>query len=128
MGSCDVYIGMEKHHVILNYLEKNFTCANDSENPCFVNGLRGKNYTRQIYALQLERSVGRGYKFYAISIQDCNKETHHKIYDIPILQYIRYVFPGDVPGLPPKRDLEFFINLVSGAVLVSKSPYWMSTP
>ena len=93
-----------------------------------MKALPAKNCIQEIYALQLKRSVRRGCKLYAVSIQDCNKETQHKIYDIPILQYIRYVFPGDVPGLPPKRDLYFFINLVPRAVRVSKAPYRMSAP
>jgi hypothetical protein len=34
----------------------------------------------------------------------------------------------EVPGLPPKRDIEFSINLMPGAAPVSKTPYRMSTP
>jgi hypothetical protein len=33
-----------------------------------------------------------------------------------------------IPGLPPKRDIDFFINLMPGATPVSKTPYRMSTP
>jgi hypothetical protein len=34
----------------------------------------------------------------------------------------------EVPRLPPKRDIDFFINLMPGATPVSKTPYRMSTP
>jgi hypothetical protein len=34
----------------------------------------------------------------------------------------------EVPGLPPKRDIDFSINLMSGEAPVSKTPYRMSTP
>jgi hypothetical protein len=34
----------------------------------------------------------------------------------------------EVPGLPPRRDNEFSIELASGAVPVSRTPYRMSTP
>jgi hypothetical protein len=34
----------------------------------------------------------------------------------------------EIPKLPPKRDIDFFINLMLGAALVSKTPYKMSTP
>jgi hypothetical protein len=34
----------------------------------------------------------------------------------------------EIPGLPPKRDIDFSINLMHGAALVSKTPYKMSTP
>ena len=38
------------------------------------------------------------------------------------------MFPEEIPGLPPKRDLEFSIELTLGSVLASKSPYCMSAP
>ena len=34
----------------------------------------------------------------------------------------------EVPGLPPKRDIDFSINLMPGEAPVSKTPYKMSTP
>ena len=37
------------------------------------------------------------------------------------------VFPDEIPGLPPKRDIDFTIELVPGAAPVSKTPYRMST-
>jgi hypothetical protein len=33
----------------------------------------------------------------------------------------------EVLGLPLKRDIDFSINLIPGAALVSKTPYRMST-
>ena len=34
----------------------------------------------------------------------------------------------EVFRLPPKRDIDFSVNLMPGATLVSKTPYRMSTP
>jgi hypothetical protein len=33
----------------------------------------------------------------------------------------------EIPGFPPKRDIEFSINLIPGVAMVSKTPYKMST-
>ena len=38
------------------------------------------------------------------------------------------VFPDEIPHLPRKREIDFSINLVLGATLVSRAPYWMSPP
>jgi hypothetical protein len=46
-----------------------------------------------------------------------------KIEDHPMLWEFKDVFPEEVPGLPPKRDLDFSIDLVPGAVPTSKVPY-----
>jgi len=43
-------------------------------------------------------------------------------------QEFAYVFPEEIPGLPPKRDINFTIKLVSEAAPVSRAPYRMSVP
>jgi hypothetical protein len=48
--------------------------------------------------------------------------------DHPILREYKDVFPEEVSGLPPRRDIDFSIELAPGAVLVSRTPYRMSTP
>ena len=45
-----------------------------------------------------------------------------------MLQEFRDVFPDEILGLPPKRDIDFIIELVPGASPVSKTPYKMRTP
>ena len=35
------------------------------------------------------------------------------------------VFPDDLPGLPPDRDIEFKIELVPGTAPISRRPYRM---
>ena len=44
-----------------------------------------------------------------------------------MLQEFRNVFPDEIPGLPPKRDIDFTIKLVPRAALVSKTPYRICT-
>jgi hypothetical protein len=38
------------------------------------------------------------------------------------------VFPKVVEGLPPRRDIDFSIEISPGAVPMSRKPYRMSTP
>ena len=47
--------------------------------------------------------------------------------DYQVLQEFKDVFPDEIPGLRPKRDIDFTIELVPGAAPVSKTPYRMST-
>jgi hypothetical protein len=47
--------------------------------------------------------------------------------DYAVLEYFEDVFK-EVPRLPPKRDIDFSINLMPGAGPVSTTPYRMSTP
>jgi hypothetical protein len=48
--------------------------------------------------------------------------------DHPTLREYRDVFPEEVPSLPPRRDIDFSIELAPGAVPVSTTPYRMSIP
>jgi len=45
---------------------------------------------------------------------------------IPVVHEFEDVFPKEVPGLPPNREVEFSIDLVPGIGLVSMAPYRMA--
>jgi hypothetical protein len=47
--------------------------------------------------------------------------------DFSVLQEFEDVFQ-EIPGFPPRREIDFSIDLVSGAAPVSKTPYRMRTP
>ncbi|GJT62860.1 putative reverse transcriptase domain-containing protein [Tanacetum coccineum] len=46
-----------------------------------------------------------------------------RLEDVPIVQDFPEVFPEDLPGLPPTRQVEFQIDLVPGAAPVARAPY-----
>ncbi|KAD2805347.1 hypothetical protein E3N88_38724 [Mikania micrantha] len=43
--------------------------------------------------------------------------------EIPVVSEYLDVFPDELPGLPPRRQVEFRINLIPGAAPVAKAPY-----
>src|SRR5215216_717700 len=45
---------------------------------------------------------------------------------VPIVSEYPDVFPEELPGMPPDRDVEFLIDLVPGSGPISKRPYKMS--
>ncbi|GJX23904.1 hypothetical protein Tco_0228349, partial [Tanacetum coccineum] len=51
------------------------------------------------------------------------KVDEPRISDIPVVRDFTDVFPKDLLGLPPQRQVEFRIDLVPGATPVAKSPY-----
>jgi len=48
-----------------------------------------------------------------------------KLEDIPVVCEYADVFPDDLPGLPPDRDIEFVIELQPGTAPISERPYRM---
>ncbi|GKB68213.1 hypothetical protein Tco_0929625 [Tanacetum coccineum] len=51
------------------------------------------------------------------------KEDEPKLRDISVVREFDDVFPEDLSGLPPQRQVEFRIDLVPGVTPVAKSPY-----
>jgi hypothetical protein len=51
--------------------------------------------------------------------------TGIKLKDTPIVCEYPDVFPDDLPGMPPDRDIEFIIELQPGTAPISKRPYRM---
>ena len=47
------------------------------------------------------------------------------IHQISVVCEFPDVFPDELPGLPPDRDIEFGIELIPGIAPISRRPYWM---
>jgi hypothetical protein len=60
-------------------------------------------------------------------MEETPKDKVPNLEDHAVLEDFEDVFK-EVPGLPPKRDIDFSLNLMPGAAPVSKTPYDMSTP
>ncbi|GJZ69819.1 putative reverse transcriptase domain-containing protein [Tanacetum coccineum] len=52
-----------------------------------------------------------------------DKSEEKRLEDMPIVWDFPEVFPEDLPGLPPTRQVEFQIDLVPGATPVARAPY-----
>nr|GEZ79801.1 putative reverse transcriptase domain-containing protein [Tanacetum cinerariifolium] len=52
-----------------------------------------------------------------------DKSEEKRLEDVPIVRDFLKVFPEDLPGLPPTRQVEFQIDLIPGAALVARAPY-----
>ncbi|GJT03985.1 putative reverse transcriptase domain-containing protein [Tanacetum coccineum] len=52
-----------------------------------------------------------------------DKSKEKQLEDVPVVKDFPEVFPEDLPGLPPVRQVEFHIDLVLGAAPVARAPY-----
>ena len=64
---------------------------------------------------------------YVAHILEPTGDETPRLEDYQVLEF-KDVFPDEIPGLPPKREIDFTIELVSGVAPVCKTPYRMSTP
>lgn len=78
-----------------------------------------------ISALKLQSCIRKGYPLFMCSVQE-TREEEPKPKDIPVVNEFPDLFPDEIPGMPPERDLEFTIDLVPGTGPISKAPYRMA--
>ena len=48
--------------------------------------------------------------------------------DVPVVREFTDVFPEELPGIPPERQVEFRIDLVPGAAPIATAPYRLAPP
>ena len=77
--------------------------------------------------MQLKKFCRKGCQLYAAHIMEPRGDETLRLEDYQVLQEFKDAFPDDIPGFPPKWDIDFTIELVPGAAPVSKTPYIMST-
>ncbi|GKG47642.1 hypothetical protein Tco_0507127, partial [Tanacetum coccineum] len=51
------------------------------------------------------------------------EKSEKRLEDVPVIRDFPEVFPDDLPGFPPSRQVEFKIDLVPGATPVARAPY-----
>jgi hypothetical protein len=82
---------------------------------------------REILAMQLKKCYRRGCQLFATQVEEVFQDVVSNLENHKVLKEFGDVFQ-EVPGLPPRRDIDFSINLMPGTAPISKAPYRMSTP
>ena len=66
--------------------------------------------------------VRKGCEAYLAYVID-TVQARPSVSDIPIISDFPDVFPEELPGLPPQREIEVSIDVVPGATPASITPY-----
>ncbi|GJY25121.1 putative reverse transcriptase domain-containing protein [Tanacetum coccineum] len=128
LGSFDVIIGMDwlaKYHVLIVCDEKVVRIPYGDE----VLIIRGddcdgvsKSKLNIISCTKTQKYIQKGCQVYlaqVTSMKTEDKSKEKRLEDVPIVREFMEVFPEDLPGLPPARQVEFQIDLVPGAAPIA---------
>nr|GEU32929.1 putative reverse transcriptase domain-containing protein [Tanacetum cinerariifolium] len=69
-----------------------------------------------------EEALSRGCQVFIAQVME-KKSEDKRLEDIPVVKEFLDVFPKDLPGLPPVRQVEFQIELILRAAPVARVPY-----
>ncbi|GJX58623.1 putative reverse transcriptase domain-containing protein [Tanacetum coccineum] len=132
LGSFDAIIGMDwltKHHGVIICDEKIVRVPFGREMLIFQgNGDNQKKESRLniISCTKAQEYLSKGCDVFLAHIttkEAEDKSEEKRLEDVPIVRDFPEVFPEDLPGIPPTRQVEFQIDLVPGAAPVARAPY-----
>ncbi|GJX10732.1 hypothetical protein Tco_0200591 [Tanacetum coccineum] len=137
LGSFDVIIGMDwltKYHVVIICNKKIVSIMFGNE-VLTIQGDRNDGESNSklniISCTKNHEYIQKGCHVFLAKITEKkaeDKSEEKRLKDVPIVRDFSEVFPEDLPGLPPTRQVEFKIDLVPGAAHVAQSLYRLAQP
>ena len=124
----DVILGMDwlsRHHAIVECYRKEVRFCRPRETEVVFYGLRKtlpNSIMTTMKASKMLRKSYQGYQAYVIEVRDSGS----RLEDLPVVREFPDVFPDDLQGIPPDREIDFQIELALRIKPISKAPYMMA--
>ncbi|XP_074327269.1 uncharacterized protein LOC141665187 [Apium graveolens] len=128
MHDFDIILGMDwlsEHHATIDCQGKMVIFGDVDKLEFVYQGSQPKGEVKLKSALKASKLLSKGCDVYLAFVNDTSKDEP-RIEDYPVVREFEDVFPDELPGLPPYREVGFTIELVLGAELISKAPYRMT--
>ena len=128
MRDFDVVLGMDwlsRHRATLDYYKKEVKLHRLGKLEVKFRGIRRELSSSMISALAAQRMLHKGCQGYLAYMVETGKEGT-LVDEIPVVGEFPDVFPDDIVGLPPEREVEFTIDLIPGTEPISIPPYRMA--
>jgi hypothetical protein len=113
LKSIDVILGMDwlsKHKVLMN-------CAKKYAKLTTLEGKEMEFITKPVVIAKVVANRAK-----------VNQLDASQVSEVPVVNEFPDVFPEELPGMPPDRDIKFVIELKLGTTPIDKTPYRMATP
>ena len=124
----DIILGMDwlsKHRDTLDCYKKEVRLVRPEEPGVIFRGIRREITPSLINAMTASKMLRKGCQGYLAFIVDRRQEGT-RLEDISIIKEFPDVFPDDISGLPPDREVEFTIDLIPETEPISIPPYRMA--
>ena len=125
MSDFVVILGMDwlaESHAIIDCRAKEVIFMPPNEQSFKFKGVESRSTPRIISTLKERKIIGHRAWALLASVMDTRKGTSSTM-NVPIVQEFKDVFPKELSGLPPVRDMEFAIELEPCTAPISKAPY-----
>ncbi|KAI3685832.1 hypothetical protein L6452_35092 [Arctium lappa] len=109
IGGFDVVIGMDwlvRHKADILCSKKMIQVPLPENGVATIYGEKGRRNNPIISSLKARKFLAKGYPSYLAYVVDAKKDKK-SVEDVDVVQDYPDVFPEDLPGLPPERQVEF---------------------
>ncbi|GKC27640.1 putative reverse transcriptase domain-containing protein [Tanacetum coccineum] len=88
-------------------------------------GIKNESRLEVISSIRTQKYIDQGCQVFLIQMmnEEETKIPKRRIEDVPVVRDFPEVFPEELSGLPPTRQVEFHIELIPGAAPVARAPY-----
>ncbi|GJT37983.1 putative reverse transcriptase domain-containing protein [Tanacetum coccineum] len=124
LGTFDIVIGMDwlvEHDAVIVCGKKEVHIPVKNE-VLVVKGNEGMSRLKVISCIKARKYVEKGSQLFLAHVTE-KEPSERRLEDVPVICEFPKVFPDDLPGLPPPRQVEFRIDLVPGATPITRAPY-----
>ncbi|GJR51298.1 putative reverse transcriptase domain-containing protein [Tanacetum coccineum] len=124
----DVILGMDwlaSHRATIDCYARTVIFGNVRQPEFVYHGSSPLKSVKLISAMKARTLISHGCQGFLASVMDTSLESPN-IENLFVVREFVDVFPDELPGLPPAREIEFGIELIPGAEPISKAPYRMA--
>ncbi|WMV42247.1 hypothetical protein MTR67_035632 [Solanum verrucosum] len=124
MTDFDIILGMtwlSPYYAVLNCYTKSVTLEIPGREKLEWEGVYKPKRTKITSSIWAKKLIGHDCLAYLAHIRDIEIEAP-SIGSILVVSEFRGVFPKDLPGIPPDKDIDFCINLEPGTRPISVTP------
>ncbi|XP_075507524.1 uncharacterized protein LOC142544352 [Primulina tabacum] len=126
LSEFDVILGMDwlsSNGAIIDFRQRSISVRSPIGKPSIFEAARDQQMPHIISCMCARKLKKRGCQEFLASIVSVTEPISQMLEDVDVVTEFPSVFPDDVSGIPPDKEIEFSIELMPGTVPISKASY-----
>ncbi|KAA3470991.1 DNA/RNA polymerases superfamily protein [Gossypium australe] len=115
---------LNRHNAIVNCRARDIRLSIIEGKEVLLSGMQTNTAGTVISTMSTRKLIVKGVDTYLVYIMDSTK-ARKEINQVPIVKGFFDMFPEELLGMPPDREVEFSIEVAPGSMPISCSPYRM---
>ncbi|XP_075483804.1 uncharacterized protein LOC142523957 [Primulina tabacum] len=121
-----IILGMDwlsSHGAVIDFRQRSVSVRPPSGMPFVFEAAWHQQFPHVISCMCARKLIKIGCQAFLASIVSVSEPVSQRLEDVDVVGEFSSVFPDDVSGIPPDREVKFSIELMPGTVPISKAPY-----